>query len=475
MPYYSPHFVNPRAKNIAKFVIRWGIAVVGIWWVIANMTLRDTVLLLDPQTNLPRHATLVKHAEEDARTFEIVDPQTGKVETVDRTQVINPSSSKRLQITLDGKPTEAQLLGMRLVGDINHNPTVRQLLVKPAASARGAWIFPSDVVGGFTLDVPRPRVEVGIISMIKGAEPWLLVLAVAVFPITFIITSYRWHKLLVAVEVNMTLWRTFVINMVGAFYNTFMPGSTGGDVLKAYYASKQTPHRMRAVMSVVVDRILGLIALVMLGGVMASYQYLQNPTTSDPTSRECLHVALLSALIIAACGIGTAFLFQPTLRKIVGLDFILGKLPMQRQIDSARVVMGMYRRQPMLVLWATLVTLPVHITVVLAALFAGKALGLPLRPLYYFTAVPVIVLVGSIPISPQGAGVMEFFAIALTQKQGATVSQAFALTMSIRVVQILWNLTGGIFVLRGGFHAPTEAEKHELEEDDDEDTRGEAA
>ena len=53
---------------------------------------------------------------------------------------------------------------------------------------------------------------------------------------------------------------------------------------------------------------------------------------------------------------------------------------------------------------------------------------------------------------------MEFFAILLTKRQGCTVSQAFALTMSIRIVQILWNLTGGIFVLRGGFHAPTETE-----------------
>ena len=125
--------------------------------------------------------------------------------------------------------------------------------------------------------------------------------------------------------------------------------------------------------------------------------------------------------------------------------------------------MRIYRRQPVLVLWAVIVTIPVHLTVIISALIAGHAFNLPLRPIYYFVAVPVIVLVGSIPISPQGAGVMEFFAVALTQKQGATVSQAFALTMSIRVVQILWNLTGGIFVLRGGYHAPTESEQLEMQ------------
>ena len=49
------------------------------------------------------------------------------------------------------------------------------------------------------------------------------------------------------------------------------------------------------------------------------------------------------------------------------------------------------------------------------------------------------------------------------------MSQAFALTMSIRLVQILWNLVGGVFVVRGGYHAPTEREAHEVEDAPDED------
>ena len=43
-----------------------------------------------------------------------------------------------------------------------------------------------------------------------------------------------------------------------------------------------------------------------------------------------------------------------------------------------------------------------------------------------------------------------------------------ALTLSIRLVQIFWNLVAGLFVLRGGYHAPTETEQHELEEDEPE-------
>ena len=44
-------------------------------------------------------------------------------------------------------------------------------------------------------------------------------------------------------------------------------------MLKAYYVQKHTTHRTRAVMSVVVDRVVGLLALVIMGGVMAAYQF----------------------------------------------------------------------------------------------------------------------------------------------------------------------------------------------------------
>jgi uncharacterized membrane protein YbhN (UPF0104 family) len=128
--------------------------------------------------------------------------------------------------------------------------------------------------------------------------------------------------------------------------------------------------------------------------------------------------------------------------------------------------MEIYRRKPWMVAWSLMVSLPVHGTVICSAMLAGMAFGI-LREHweYFWVAVPVIVLAGSIPISPQGVGVMEGFAVLLLRPQGGTIAQAFALTMCIRVVQMLWNLTGGLFVLRGGFHVPTEDEQHSMETD----------
>jgi uncharacterized protein (TIRG00374 family) len=352
-----------------------------------------------------------------------------------------------------------------LVGDLGKNPVPRRLLVADDPKAGPArWIDPS--LSPYRVHVPYPRVQIGLQRLVMKADLVLLWVSLLVFPLTFIITSYRWHELLKVLDIHIGIGRAFVINMVGAFYNSFLPGSTGGDVFKAYYASKQTPHRMRAVMSVLVDRAVGLLALIIVGGVTASLQW---------HIPACRKVALGSAAICLCTVLGMLVFYVPILHRLSGMDFVLKKLPAQKQVRAAVDTMHLYGKRPGLAIWSLLISFPVHGAVISSAMFAGMAFGLPLHWAYYWVAVPVIVLAGAIPISPQGAGVMEGFAVLLTRTQGVTVSQAFALTMSIRMVQIIWNLTGGLFVLRGGFHAPTEVEKDELDSlppEDDDDASG---
>jgi uncharacterized membrane protein YbhN (UPF0104 family) len=149
------------------------------------------------------------------------------------------------------------------------------------------------------------------------------------------------------------------------------------------------------------------------------------------------------------------------------LEFILRRLPKQKQVRNAEETLHILGGRPLLAAGALLVSFPVHMVVIMAAQLCGKAFGLHLGLFYYWMAVPVIVLSAAIPISPQGAGVMEYFAIKLLEPQGVTVAQAFALTMSIRLTQIFWNLTGFFFVVRGGFHAPTKNEQQQVELEDE--------
>lgn len=445
--------------------LRWGIAIAGIAIVLSNISLRDRVLALglNPQ-NRPVEMKLTESAPERITAATVLrgySIEDGKSVELRRDQLVNRPDRKTVPLK-DG--STVSLLAMDL-SDESRDVKVRRLLIADNKSPESRWISPADVLGGFALHVPNPLVDRGVNTMLSRADKRYLWLAVFIFPVVFFLTAFRWQQLLKAIDVIMPFSRTFALNMVGNFYNTFMPGSTGGDLLKAYYASKQTPHRTRAVMSVIVDRVIGLLALVLLGGTMATIQWIRFAGSNDPATRKSMQVAIGSMGIIGVVVFGLSVFYVPLLRRISGLDFILKRLPMQKQVDKAIETMDLYRRRPGLVIGALLITLPVHGTVVVSAMLCGMAFDLPLQWWYYFVAVPVIVLSGSIPISPQGAGVMEFFAIILTRRAGCTIGEAFALTMCIRLVQMIWNLTGGFFVMKGGYHAPTQSEQLELTTD----------
>lgn len=451
-PGMSPVPPPPAKKRARKWLtaaLRWSIAVVGVWWVLSQMSFADKILVATPDG-----AEQLSLTGGDAKDSDPVFHAAGRHAPIPHSQVLNRPAKKNEKVRLKSGAI-ATVLGL----DINDQTHHADRLYVREDNSKPKWITPGDLAAPYDVKVPYPRVDIGINRLVRQASQknlLLLIIAIVIFPITFILTAIRWHELLKAIEIHIGLTLTFTLNMVGAFYNTFMPGSTGGDVLKALYVSHLTPHRTRAVMSVLIDRIIGLLALIILGGIAAATQW---------QIHQCRQIAIVSFAILALTAIGLLVFFQPTLHRLFGLDWIIAHLPAQKQVKNAVQVMEIYRRRPRLVLIALLVTFPVHATVILSAMFAGKAFDLPLSAAYYWAVVPVIVLVGSIPISPQGAGVMEYFAIKLTESRGATVSQAFVLTMSIRLVQILWNLTGSYFVFRGHFHKPTDSEREEFQAD----------
>jgi uncharacterized protein (TIRG00374 family) len=398
-----------NSRKFITFCLRWGIAIVGAWYVLSQLAWHDQVYTVLRPNSPPQWVNLIGDGSDTDPSFTITNPTTGDQQTI----------------------------------------------------RRSATLIQTDKNG-----VQHPRVQIGVRHLLQSANHFYLIASLIIFPLTFLITAFRWQELLKALDIQLPIERTFILNMVGAFYNTFMPGSTGGDVLKAYYVARQTHHRTRAVMSVIVDRIIGLLALIVLGGTMAAVAVYKWHVP------QAGRVALTAAGLIALTALGLLVYYVPLLRRACGLDWFMRKLP--RQVHQAQEAMHLYGKRPGLATAALLVSFPVHGVVITSALLAGVAFGLHIPLYYYWTVVPVTVLVGALPLAPQGAGVMEFFAIKLLEPIGCTVAEAVVLTMSIRLVQVLWNLAGGVFVLRGGYHTPTASEQRQAE-DEDEDIPHESA
>lgn len=484
----SPPAPVPPAKGRswvgwAKFAGRWLIAIVGVAWVISGLTIRDRVYVMvedDAGRPLLLDAPLLEPF--DPKTDEVAiyqDPRTGDTAEAPADALINGPDRDTINIFTDEGREEVHLAGMRLSepprSRRNEMPRVEALYVyseraadDPATAFHVQEVPPVAYAGEYQLKTPQPIVRIGLASMVRNARPVLLTLSVLVFPITLIATGLRWWRLMRPLGIEMSLGRAYVLNMVGLFYNSFMLGSTGGDFIKAYYAGKHARPGLKtaAWFSVFIDRVVGLIVLVLIGGTAATVQWLLVPDKESAVAVASRQVMWASGTLLIAATVGIWVASHQPVRRKTGISFVLHRIGreggrVRDTLQSVQDVIETYRQRPLLVLEVCLLTVPVHVSVIISAMLAGWAFDLPIPWPYYFVCVPVIVLSASIPISPQGAGVMEFFAVLLTRPQGATVAQAFALALSIRVVQILWNLTGGIFILRGGFSAPAEVEGDE--------------
>ena len=82
-----------------------------------------------------------------------------------------------------------------------------------------------------------------------------------------VLTFVRWFMLVRVIEPHFKLSSTFVLGLIGMVFNLVIPGGVGGDFIKAAYLARMRIRRTQAIASMVIDRILGLLALFILAAV----------------------------------------------------------------------------------------------------------------------------------------------------------------------------------------------------------------
>jgi uncharacterized membrane protein YbhN (UPF0104 family) len=89
-----------------------------------------------------------------------------------------------------------------------------------------------------------------------------LALGFAVYLMAVFITLVRWHLLVKALDLTLSFRDAVHYGLVGIFFNTFLPGSVGGDIVKATALARTQNRRTAAVATVIMDRVIALWALV---------------------------------------------------------------------------------------------------------------------------------------------------------------------------------------------------------------------
>nr|WP_303652807.1 lysylphosphatidylglycerol synthase transmembrane domain-containing protein [Paludisphaera mucosa] len=95
----------------------------------------------------------------------------------------------------------------------------------------------------------------------------LLLVGIAIFQLSVMLTFVRWYALVRVIEPRFTLRSTFLLGFIGYVFNLVIPGAVGGDLIKAAYLVRMHIRKTQAVASMVIDRILGLLGLFVLASI----------------------------------------------------------------------------------------------------------------------------------------------------------------------------------------------------------------
>lgn len=232
-----------------------------------------------------------------------------------------------------------------------------------------------------------------------------------------------------------TVMRIF---FVSTFVGTFLPASVGGDAVRAYGLSKEGVGGVDAVASVLMDRLLGVVSILIVAVAGAFL------------ARRLIDIRALFpafALLIVLCAVALAVVFSP--RAAVAAAAVLALLPRGRETGK-RLVEAIQRyatlHGPMVNV--LLSSIAVQVLRVLQTYSLGLALGLAVPLGVYFALVPIILLIVLMPITINGIGTTQAGFVWLFGRAGVASAPAFALSVLFLAIAIVGNLPGAVLYLK---------------------------
>ncbi len=277
-------------------------------------------------------------------------------------------------------------------------------------------------------------------------HPGAMALSLALMCATLMLGVVRWRMVLEVQGLHLPMRRATGISFVAHFFNSFLLGSTGGDLMKAYYAARETHHKKtEAVVTVFVDRLIGLWAMLLFAALMMppnASLLLRHDALSAPALLILIMLGGLSAVLSVAFWGGVSRRFPRARHWLRMLP--KGEL-IERSLDSCRQF-GKHKR---FLLKTVAISVVINTVWVLQILVLAAGLDLSIPPAALFVIVPIVFCISALPITPSGLGVREnlFVLMLAIPEIGVPKTSALSLSLLAYASSLFWSLIGGVVYL----------------------------
>lgn len=279
------------------------------------------------------------------------------------------------------------------------------------------------------------------LAALRSSNFPLVFLALLTAFVSWFINTFKWQVLLAGPGTHLTYRDLLRLNFIGLFYNLVLPGQVGGEVIKGVALSRMGVSKVAAAVSVVADRVTGLLALFLLGlfGIALSPQLAAGRTELLPwVAVLTLALVVVSVVLVTGRAPALALTVGRALKLSGGrLDFLsrVTALPQDRELSAMLAPMGL--------------SLVVQGSIVLMNLFVCMALDVRVSYLTLLWIVAVVSLLQSLPISIAGIGIREGAYVFLLNQVGVPTSLALGVSLLVFVVQVVLASIGGVWQVTG--------------------------
>jgi uncharacterized protein (TIRG00374 family) len=257
---------------------------------------------------------------------------------------------------------------------------------------------------------PAVRAAMGV-AIREAHYRWILA-AIIAYIIVEVAAAWRWKILLKVQDINLSNARIAGLFLIGMFYNQFLPGGTGGDIVKTYLLWKETPGKKPgALLAVLFDRMIGLIALIIITGVLIflRYGWLTRETAAQLDSNP-LHNPRFYVWVVLAV-FGSSVLFVTTTFVVSGfnlLDKLPHRFPGREKLIEISAAYHLYARHWHTTASAFAASLVCHLGTFATFLCVAYAFQANVALVDFFAIMPIERTISSLPISFAGVGTREF-------------------------------------------------------------------
>lgn len=285
-----------------------------------------------------------------------------------------------------------------------------------------------------------------VATKIRDGHPLDFVLAVWIVLAALIVGACRWWLLLRQADVRLNARGLTRVYAVSTFSGTFLPTTLGGDVTRALLVTRRAPLLTRVAITIVVDRMGGLIGLLGLAWIAFAFH-----TASVPEGAQ-VFLAWVSAASVAGL-----LLIALALSRGSGIARALVPRRLMSIARQSWLLLRAYAREPVTLVVLVVSSLLFQALISLQLVMLAHAINIDLPFATAAVALALVTVVTLIPISIGGFGVREGSYIVLLGAASIAATDAALISVLSVATLFLASLPGAFMLARNGFAPVLEA------------------